>query len=159
MIQRPSVAPVPRHPLFVAVPTGPRQPHLRDQTIRLSLRTRAERPHKDDDKSNQPFRGAVKAVGGALAAISCAAVLAVSPSAEAAERTLRLPVAERKEIYQVQETLLEAWSVVDELFYDASKLVRLCTLPRKSTIAGLAAQPATCVNIPTIASGLVTRWW
>ncbi|KAI3437893.1 hypothetical protein D9Q98_000338 [Chlorella vulgaris] len=66
----------------------------------------------------QPAEAATNFCKG-LCVAAAAAALALSPPAEA-DTLLRFPVAKEKPLYEVQKTLVEAWSIVTEAYVDQS---------------------------------------
>jgi hypothetical protein len=63
-------------------------------------------------------------------AINSAVCLALAclfkcPPVQAADKVLRIPLADREDIQNVQRTMLEAWQVVEDLFFDTAALVRV----------------------------------
>lgn len=58
------------------------------------------------------------------AALAAAITIGLSEPAFGADQALRLPISGNKEIAQVQEVMLETWSVVGDAFFDSSALVR-----------------------------------
>lgn len=64
--------------------------------------------------------------------VAFAAAVAIGSQAPAlaANQTLRLPISGNKQIAQVQEVMLETWSVVGDSFFDGSALVRVLSTCR-----------------------------
>ena len=63
--------------------------------------------------------------------LAFAAAVAIGSQAPAlGAQTLRLPISGNKQIAQVQEVMLETWSVVGDSFFDGSALVRVVSACR-----------------------------
>jgi hypothetical protein len=61
----------------------------------------------------------------AAAFAACVTICLQTPALGAEQIALRLPVSGNKEIAQVQEVMLETWSVVGDSFFDVNALVRV----------------------------------
>jgi hypothetical protein len=84
-------------------------------------------------------------------AFSACVTIGLHSSALAADQiALRLPVSSNKDIAQVQEVMLETWSVVDDSFFDVNTLVR--ALKHLSTDS--KPRCGSCVRVQTTLRGM-----
>jgi hypothetical protein len=84
---------------------------------------RAQEDHKYAQSRKEAMRhlGALASNAAMCLALAC---LFECPPVQAADKVLRIPLADREEIQNVQHTMLEAWQVVEDLFFDTAALVR-----------------------------------
>lgn len=103
---------------------GPRQVVLARQAPSRNLVASAA--HNDDTAMSRILDIAKTST------LAFAAAVAIGSQAPAlgANQTLRLPISGNKQIAQVQEVMLETWSVVGDSFFDGSALVRVVSACR-----------------------------
>lgn len=58
-----------------------------------------------------------------------------APESAGADSVLRLPISNKKSIAQVQEVMLETWSVVGDSFFDGAALVRVIVCSETSAMS------------------------
>ena len=66
----------------------------------------------------------VRDVRNVVLSTASAVLLAYSAPSTAEAEQLRLSISRNEEVMQVQESMLESWSIIDDVFFDSSTLVR-----------------------------------
>lgn len=106
-------------------PRTPGRKPARLATVALSAKRSPSAAESSSSADSRDFiNTVVRDVRNVMVSTAGAVLLAcTSPSGAQAEQ-LRLSISRSEEVMQVQESMLESWSIVDDVFFDSSTLVR-----------------------------------
>eukprot|EP00892_Ulva_mutabilis_P005968 jgi/Ulvmu1/3743/UM173_0016.1 len=95
-------------------------------TVAMSAKqSPSEVDHSIQTNNEQPLRKLVHDVRNVLLSTAGAVLLGYSAPSSAEAEQLRLAISRSEEVMQVQESMLESWSIIDDVFFDTSTLNRI----------------------------------
>ena len=80
--------------------------------------------NSESDTPDQIFGKFMRDVRNVAVTTASAVLLSCSAPSTAHAEQLRLSISRNEDIMQVQESMLESWSIIDDVFFDSATLVR-----------------------------------